>query len=202
MMKSLTLILSTLTLAACASDMPTETRPAVGSVTPASENYDQKIDRYSDGRADYAGFYNNFEYKATILNSYIRGVVLDRQSSYYEWAPEKLQKEKEKANREMAAETDVFMSFFTPSRENDNLTRDKTIWRVYLDAGGHRYEGSVKKVHLLLAELQALYPYHTRWNSPYVVTFSVPTTAIENQSATMTITSPLGSKTVSFKAMQ
>jgi hypothetical protein len=160
------------------------------------------IEAYSAGDTEYSGFYNNFEYKATLLNSAIRAALLDRQISIYQWDREKSQTAREKSNQEMSSETTVFISFFTPERRNDNLTDDKSIWKVYLEAGSRRYEGKPKKVRTLLAELQALYPYHSRWNTPYLVIFPVPTTAIESQDSSITVTGPLGSRTVQFKALR
>jgi hypothetical protein len=171
--------------------------------TPESpEAYSMKIEAYSDGEAEYSGFYNNFEYKATLLNTSIRDALIKRQSEYYQWDRDKLATEREKSNQEMATETAIFMSFFTPDRKNDNLADIKSIWRIYLDVGGRRYQGKVKKLRTLLAELQALYPYHTRWNTSYLVQFPVPTTAIESQDSKLTVTGPLGTKMVSFHGLK
>lgn len=163
-----------------------------------SVSYGMQIDRFSDGDAEYSGFYNNFEYKATLLNSAIRSALLQKQNDYYQWDRDKFMKERDKSDQEAATETSVFLSFFTPDRKNDNLFDSKSIWRVYLEADGRRYQGKVKRVRSLLAELQTLYPYHTRWNTPYVLSFPVPTNSIESQNSTLTVTGPLGSKTVRF----
>jgi hypothetical protein len=160
------------------------------------------IEKYSAGDIEYSGFYNNFEYHATLLNKDIRSLLLKRQCDYYQWPHEKLVGEAEKSDREAAGKTTIFMSFFTPERHNDNLADAKSIWRIYLDSGGHRYDGKAKRLRLLLAELVSLYPYHTRWNTAYLLEFPVPTNAIETQPSTLTITGPLGSRTVAFPAMR
>lgn len=179
----------------------TDTNSGAG-MTPAEPGaiYIRQIEKYSDGEANYTGFYNTFEYKATLHNTAIRTAMLQKQNDYYQWDREKFLSEREKSEKEIASETTVFLSFYTPERRNDNLYEAKSIWRIYLDAGGRRYQGKVKRVRSLLAELQALYPYHTRWNSPYTVTFPVPTAAVETQNLTLTVTGPLGSKTVKFPA--
>jgi hypothetical protein len=171
------------------------------SIAPTSETYDIKIEKFSAGDSKYAGFYNNFEYKATLLNSRIRDELLKRQTDFYQWDREKTLTEQAKRTQELASETVVFMSFFTPDRLNDNLSDSKSIWRVYLEAGGHRYEGKIKKLRLLRAELEALYPYHTRWNTPYQLTFAVPTIAIETQGSVLTVTGPLGTRSVTFRGL-
>ncbi len=187
-----------LLLTGCASTPQTNTPSEEQGRPITTKSYEELIEEFSDGDTQYSGFYNNFEYKATLLNSKVRSALLARQNEYYQWDREKWLSEKEKSEQEAASETVVFLSFFTPERRNDNLADSKSIWRIYLDVGGRRYEGKVKKVRLLLAELQALYPYHTRWNTPYLVTFPVPTNAIETQDATFTVTGPLGSRTVKF----
>ena len=179
-------------------------------VAPPSDNtsievkppYDRLIEHYSNGDVEYSGLYNNFEYKATIRNSVVRDALIQTQTQYYQWDHAKAATEREKTNIELASETQVFVSFYTPDRHNDNLADAKTIWQIYLDVGGRRYEGKAKRVKSLLAELQTLYPYHSRWNSPYMVTFSIPTSAIETQVSTFTITGPLGTRAVKFSAIR
>jgi hypothetical protein len=185
---------------ACTTNPFTQPRSELSQVSTRTEgtNYDAIIEASSAGDADFAGFYNTFAYKATLQNSPAREALVNKQAEYYQWDEAKTASEREKSRQEMASETDIFLSFFTPERRNDNLADTKSIWRVLLDVGGHRYVGKVKRLRTLLAEQQALYPYHTRWNTPYLVTFPVPTTAIETQPATMTVTGPLGTRTVNF----
>lgn len=182
------------------SDRQRSTTDSIPSEDPIVV-YTRAIDRFSDGDADYSGFYNKFEYKATLHNSFIRTTLLSRQNDYYQWEREKFTLERDKSAQEMATQTTVFLSFYTPDRRNDNLSDVKSIWRIYLDAGGRRYEGKIKKLRQLFAELQTLYPYHTRWNTPYLVTFPVPTNAIETQNSVLTVTGPLGTRTVKFSAV-
>lgn len=166
----------------------------------AAEEANDDITRYSDGEAYYAGLYNTFIYRATILNGPVRAELLRKLSDFYQWDREKLTAEREKSDREFSQETTVFLSFYTPDRRNDNLSEDKSIWRVYLDVGGRRYQGKIKKIRTSLAELASLYPYHTRWNTPYDVTFPLPASAVETQASQLTITGPLGNKVVNFPA--
>lgn len=182
---------------ACTSEPPLAEQ---AKNTPEVRAADQDIERFSDGEAQYVGFYNNFLYRATILNSQVRAALLRKENDFYQWDREKFSSEREKSDRAAGLETTVFLSFFTPERRNDNLSDAKSIWRVYLDAGDRRYQGKVKKLRTPLAELIALYPYHTRWNTPYEITFPVPTAAVETQAMKLTITGPLGSKTVNFAA--
>jgi hypothetical protein len=189
---------------ACASEPVNESQAEPSNIEAASQDkgHAAVIERNSAGEANYAGFYNTFEYNATLLNYQVREALVTRETEYYQWDAAKTKLERDKARQEMASETAVFLSFFTPDRHNDNLADTKAIWRIFLDVGGSRYTGKAKKLRTLLAELQALYPYHTRWNTPYMVTFPVPVSAIESQPSKLTITGPLGTKSVEFKALK
>ena len=197
-------IMLVMSLMSCTSTSVKDTAVAGDDALPpkADLTYEQKLDRYSAGDKEYAGFYNAFEYRATILNTPVRDLLLQKRAAYFQWDDAKIAQEKEKSHQELSTQTIMFVSFFTPERLNDNLADRKTIWRTYIDAGGRRYEGKVTRIRLLLAELSTLYPYHTRWNSPYKFEFPVPTTAIETQDVTLTITGPLGSRSVTFPAIR
>lgn len=184
------------------TQMDESAAPAEGTSPRIGEAHQQLIETYSAGDTEYSGFYNNFEFKATMINSAVRDGLVRKTGLYYQWDNEKLQAEREKANAKMQQETEVFLSFYTPDRRNDNLSETKAIWRVYLEAGGQRYQGKVKRLRSLLAELQALYPYHTRWNTAYEVSFPVPTTAVETQKVTLTVTGPLGTRNVVFNTVK
>lgn len=188
-------------LSSCASSSAKNETTAEGTPQSKDNTYEAKIDRYSAGDREYSGFYNTFEYRATIMNTPIREATLQRQATYFQWDNDKQATERERNNQEMSSRTEIFVSFFTPDRRNDNLTDMKSIWKVYLDAGGQRYEGKAKRSKMLLAELQALFPHHTRWNTAYILEFPVPTTAIETQESVLTITGPLGTRAVTFRAL-
>ena len=199
-MKSAFITVLILFCAGCATSKMDQEKgsPSKGTQTPTSKPYLERIEQYSAGDVEYSGLYANFEYKATLLNSPIRDALLGQQGAYYEWNDAQASQAREKSNQEMSSQTKIFMGFFTPNSKNDNLTETKTIWRIYLDCAGRRYEGKVTRVRLLLAELQALYPYMTRWATPYEIVFDIPTAAIEGQPSTLTVTGPLGARSVSF----
>lgn len=196
-------LISSAVIAGCAAKPMKETAPAAeGTAVDVAKGYEKKIEAYSAGDTEYSGFYNNFEYKATLINTPIRETLLAKRALYYQWDATKVDAEKAKDQQELASITEIFVSFFTPDRNNDNLTDKKSIWRIYLDVGGRRYEGKPLRIRGNLAELQSLYPYHTRWNTPYNFQFQVPTTAVETQASTLTITGPLGTRSVTFKPIQ
>ncbi|MBK7891607.1 MAG: hypothetical protein IPJ84_12455 [Bdellovibrionales bacterium] len=202
----LILIALIVTIAGCASS-PTENSQRVAASPLEAERVEtiavpadhaQAIEKSSSGDSEFSGLYNTFELKATMLNSTVRESILKRQSEYYLWEPSQLANEREKATQELSSETGVFLSFSTPERKNDNLADSKTIWRIYLEAGGRRYVGKAKRDRRLIAELQSLFPYHTRWNSPYTITFPVAASALEGQAIRLTVTGPLGTRVLEF----
>ena len=203
-MRSLAILFVSLgALSACSTPAMDQQKapPSNNTQTPVIQDYTARVERFSEGEVEYAGLYNNFEYKATLLNSDIRDALIWKQGHYYEWNEAQIAQAREKSNQEMSSQTKIFMAFFTPNPKNDNLADSKTIWRIYLDCGGRRYEGKASRIRLLLAEMQALYPYMTRWATPYELTFEVPTAAIEKQPASLTITGPLGARVVNFKPL-
>jgi len=176
---------------------PLVTESPVGLKIPYSHS--AVIEQYSAGDSEFAGLYNTFELKATLLNTDVREALIRRQAEYYQWDEGQQSTEREKATQELSAETEVFLSFATPERKNDNLTDKKSIWRIFLDVGGRRYVGQPKKERRLIAELQAQFPFHTRWNTPYMLSFPVSAKAIETQVVKLTLTGPLGSRVLEFK---
>lgn len=176
-----------------------------GSEGPANiaipQSHKEIIEAGSAGNLEFAGLYNTFDFRATLLNSKTREALIQRQGESYQWDAAKFASERERSTQEASAESVVFLSFFTPERRNDNLAAAKSIWRALLDVGGRRYEAKIKKDRRLLVELQSMFPYHTRWNSPYILTFPVSTMAIESQVVKLTITGPLGTQTVNFQPL-
>jgi hypothetical protein len=159
------------------------------------------VEDNSAGDSQFSGLYNTFEIKATILNSEVREALIRRQAQYYQWDQAQQNTEREKAVQELSSEATAFLSFSTPERKNDNLADKKSIWRIFLDVGGRRYVGQAKKDRRLIAELQAQFPFHTRWNTPYILTFPVGMTAIETQPMKLTLTGPLGSRVLEFRSL-
>lgn len=201
------LAIPALVITGCASG-PTENSQGVAASPLEAErvetlavpaDHSLVIEKSSSGDSEFSGLYNTFELKATILNSTVRDSILKRQSEYYLWEPSLLNAEREKAAQELSSETSVFLSFSTPERKNDNLADTKAIWRIYLEAGNRRYVGKAKRDRRLIAELQSLFPYHTRWNSPYVITFPVAANALDGQPIRLTVTGPLGTRVLEFR---
>lgn len=179
------------------------TRPAnpnLPNLISESEYY-RTVDEFTDRKQVYDGFYATMEVSATLMNTKVSRNQIDQNARIYQWDETKYLNEKSKTESNLAKQTEVFLSFFVPERKHDDLSKTKTTWKVFLDAGGKRYEGKAEKMKSLFAEVQTLYPRHSRWSTPYKVIFPVPITFIENADSKMTLTGPVGSTSVSFKSV-
>lgn len=189
------LVSSLLAFTACSTY---EISPTGRAIKTESE-YFRVIEEHSDSTEKYSGLYNLLNIEATILNTKVLDAQTDQLTRLYLWDDVKAQEERAKVNERTSKETEVFMAFFTPDRKNDDAAKPKTVWRVFLDVDGRRFEGKVTKIKLQLSQLVALYPYHNRFYSPYQVTFPVPVKSIENSVIQMTVTGAVGSANLKFK---
>jgi hypothetical protein len=186
-MKHLIFAVFFLFLSACVTETP---------ATP--DDYVKVMDAHSAGDVEYVGAYNHFKFRATLMNSTIQNAILDRKAAFYLWDDLKKQQELALIQADNGTTTKVFLSFFTPDRRDDNLSSPKTIWALYLETPQGRYSGTAKRVRTSGTELMTLYPYHNRFTTPYMLEFPVALSATEGQTIKLTITGPLGTKTVEF----
>ncbi len=176
-------------LAGCATNLPP------GAIS--RDQYEDLILSKVQHTQKYSGFYNDYDVNALLMTP---DTVMAQQQflqGIYQWSDEKKQEELEKVEESFAKETEVIISFYAPEKKHDDLSRNKTLWKIYLDVAGQRYEGKATKLKLLRSEVQGLYPFHTRFGSPYMVTFPYPAKQLTGQSAKVTITGPIG--TMEFK---
>lgn len=188
-MKYTILLLTAFLLTSCVTETP---------ATP--DDYVKVMDSQSAGDVEYVGAYNHFNFRATLMNSLIQSAIIDRKAAFYLWDDLKKQQELALIQADNGTTTKVFLSFFTPDRRDDNLSSPKTIWALYLETPQGRYSGIAKRVRTSGTELMTLYPYHNRFTTPYMLEFPVALASTEGQSIKLTITGPLGTKTVEFAA--
>ncbi len=190
--------LSVITLAilvsACATRLPTPQGVPEVSVS----NYEQAISDKTKKIEVYDGLYNKLTVQATWLDSLVTEYTLSHNARLFQWQEPKYREERTKKVSKNAESSEFFVSFFTPERKHMDLSGAKNLWKIYLDVNGQRYEGKATKIKLSLSELQALYPYHNRWSTPYTVSFPVATSLIENKPATLVFTGAVGSAELAF----
>lgn len=195
--RSLLSILALAVLSACQTTQPGY---------PSAEAYRDEVylpllDQYTGTAKQYEGLHNKFEFKATLLNSKVARSQVELLGMYFQWDARQLNTKINQEETKLSENAYVFLSFFSPDTDIDDLAARKTPWRVYLENNGLRYEGRVKIPRELTQKLQKLYPYHDRWSKAFIVEFPVPMTVVEKNGSRLVLTGPVGSKTAEFTAL-
>lgn len=173
--------------------------PYMADLIPESE-FETRSEKYSENRKIYDGLIQTMEISTTLLNSEVSQAQLDQKARIYQWNLEQYQTEKNKMSESLNKESKVFLGFFIPDRKSDDLHKQKTLWKMFLDIQGKRYEGKAEKIKTIMADVKSLYPQHNRFYTPYVVTFPVSMKTIESSTIRFTITGPVGSTSVDYKS--
>jgi hypothetical protein len=173
---------------------------STSKVTPADDaEYKKLVNSRTKSTDQYDGMYQTFQATATLLTTEVVTAIVNRRATYRQWDAVKLQQERDRAFQELSATTRVMLRFFAPESDNDDLAKPKSIWSIYLEVGGKRYEGRARKSSDKLVELVEYFPYFDRFSSPYEITFNLPTSAVEGTSSKFIITSALGSAEFLFQ---
>ena len=180
-----------------------QTLPVAGGVTPLSDKEYSDIIRRATVKANqYAGLYQTFQADMTIETTEVQTAGLRQRGYFLQWDQKQYNTEREKILQEASAYAKYFLRFFSPEHEYDDLHKGKTIWRVYLEANGQRFEGKVKKLTEKHVEVQTIYPHMDRLSTPDEITFNVPMGTIEQAESKVTLTSSLGNAQYVFPVMK
>ncbi len=184
-------------LMACSTTPET---PAVdAAVSPVSDKeYVNLVEKYTRNKKLYDGFNLAFEFYATLMTSDLQDAQVWIQGSDLQWPREKVQVEREKVQANSAKETTIFLSFFSPDHEIDNLETTGSIWKIFLVAGGMKYEGKAVRTGGILADVMRRYPHHTRFNTGYLVTFKAPVNLVQQNDTQFILTGSVGTSEVAF----
>ena len=194
--KLILLTFSGFMLSACSS-APTPTGAEIGPRVSFDE-YVEKMGKKTKSDKRYNGFYQLYETHVTFIDSDVQSLVLQRKSDVYQWDDKKAQKEREKMFQETSSESKFMLVLFVPQKKLIDLHRGNSMWKVYLDVNGDRFESKIKKVQGHLANTSAIYPSVNRFSVPYEVSFNVPTSVIEQNDAKFILTSALGTTELNF----
>lgn len=165
----------------------------------SESDYNNSLKKNSRHQQIYSGLYNSIDMTAAVLNTEVLEGQVDQQARIFIWDENKYTQEKATADSKLRKESEFFVSFFTPERKHDDLNKNKTLWKIFLDVDGKRYEGKTTKIKLLTEELQSIYPFHNRFSTPYSIVFPIPMKNIETaNSIKLTITGPVGTAAVDF----
>jgi hypothetical protein len=171
-------------------------------IDPVDESeYIATINKYTRSDRQYSGFYQSYELAGTLITSETSQAILKKRGTYLQWDSKSLSSEREKALQALSTQTTFLFSLYTPERTHNDLNKGTSIWKIYLDADGTRYEGKVKKRNEKLVDIIHLFPYHSRWSIAYRVDFDVPTSVAERSSKLRIVfTSSLGASTFEFNS--
>lgn len=176
---------------------PKETNPNI--VQPLGEaEYATIVKRNTSKSDQYSGFYQTFQADITILNTEVFTANLRQRGHFLQWDQRTYQSERDKVMQEAAAYSKFFMRFFSPENDYNDFHKGKTIWKVYLEYQGSRFEGKVKKMTEKFVELQTIFPHLDGFSTPYEITFNVPMTTLESGPAKVVLTSSLGNAEFKF----
>jgi hypothetical protein len=164
----------------------------------SESDYQATVDKWTDYIEEYNGLNNTVSIKATLLNPEMATAQLDQNARIFQWDHNTFDTEKKKLENNLNQQTEVFVSFFSPERKWDDLHKSKTLWKVFLDVNGQRFEGKATKIKLLPREIQSLYHYHTSFASPYIISFPVSARTVDNKPARLTFTGAIGSASLNF----
>ncbi len=167
------------------------------ALMPESEYYAQ-IEKNSQNKIVYDGLVNVLNASATLMSTETIMAQVDHNARIFQYSPSQYNTERGTAQSNLAKQTEIFLSLFIPERKFDDLAKRTTRWKIFLDVNGQRYEPKVVKVKSIYAEVQSLYPNHTRWSTPYKLIFPVPTSLSETSKAKLTLTGPLASTVIEF----
>lgn len=169
----------------------------------ASEReYFNAVQDYTAKQQIYDGLYQTLEFNATLLNSKVARLQVDESARIYQWTEEQYKNKQSETETNLSKQTEIFLGFFVPERKHDDLHKSATLWKIFLDVNGKRYDGKATKMKTILADVSSLYPHHSRFYTPYKLTFPVPTSQVENAVSKLTLTGPVGSTSVEFRATQ
>lgn len=160
--------------------------------------YKRILKLYTRSDSRYSGFYQSYELTGTLLTREVNRLILQKKAVYHQWDAKTLSSEREKSLEKMTNQTSFFFSLYTPERDYNDLNKANSIWRVYLEMGGRRYQGKVTKRNDKPVDLTTLFAYHTRWSVPYQVDFEIPTETAERNPIRISFASSLGTSNFDF----
>ena len=104
--------------------------------------YQSLISKYTSRSNNYSGFYQTFQADMTMLTNSVLTGTLKQRGYFLQWDQRQFQTEREKIMQEANAYSKFFLRFFVPDRDYDDLSKGKTIWKVYLEFAGNRFARS------------------------------------------------------------
>ena len=136
-MSRIILIAALLGLAGCATTQSSNSNVIQGI---SEYDYTSMIKKHTTRTNQYSGFYQTFQADMTILTTEVQSAALKQRGQFLQWDQRQYQSERDKMVQEAAAYSKFFLRFFSPEHDYDDLNKGKTIWKVYLEYNGSRFE--------------------------------------------------------------
>lgn len=176
---------------------PLKVTEGIPSLT--NDEYQTLVQKKSERLEVYNGLYNQMTVSATRMDAEMSQAYLSHSARLSQWTVVKYQDEKNKIVSKGAESTEYFISLYTPERKHNDLSSSKSIWKILLDVNGQRYEGKAVKIKSQLTEVEAMYPAHNRWSTPYVISFPVASALTDGKPSVLTLTGPVTAAQLTFK---
>lgn len=191
----LTLAFSLFTQLSCQTPKPPE---GIFVASLSTEEYGALVEKYSKSHEQNSGLHNLFQFHATLVNTPVQMAISERNAQIYQWDATQLRSEQDKRQADLAKESKIFLSYYSPAREHDDLNKNNSIWKVYLESNGQKYQGKVVKTKLKEIQVRDLLPFHNRFSTAYEAIFPVSMHSIERGISYLIISSSLGTVRLEF----
>lgn len=168
------------------------------TATQSDRNYYDTVKKFSGRKELHQGLMNILQIQGTILNSTVQRAQIQKKATAFQWSTAEVESAMSKMDESLRSETTIFLSFFSPTPKLDDLDKIQSVWKIYLDVNNKRYEAKAVKQSGVYDEFLELYPYHTRFGTPYKIIANVPATNIEDYPSKLIITGTLGSISIDF----
>lgn len=188
-------LISILFLSACANQPVSHD----GVTTLSESEYEDIYNTKTNNIETYSGLTNALTFSSTEIDTEMINATLARSARVYEWNATKFAEESARAKANTGNKSEFFVSFYTPERNNNDLSSSHSIWKIYLDVNNQRYEGKATRLKGSLVDIQSMYPSHNRFSTAYMIEFPVAVANIEKVTKTLTITGPKTTARVIFK---
>ncbi len=172
------------------------------TVAPMDESqYTDLVAQFTRATQNYDGFHQTFAVHLTWLNSQVTDVLTRRRAHYLGWDQQKLRQDRDFKINEQNTYANAFLAFFSPENQHDDLNKANSIWKIYLESGGKRIEGKIKRSSMKFVESKNLFPHFDRFKTGYDISFPIPMSVVEKSPAKIILTSSLGSAIFDFPAL-
>jgi len=126
-----------------------------------SKEYIDSLRTWTRSQIVYSEFETRAHIRVTYQGSEFKKAYIDEYARVYHLSDAE-KKIREEAQRSVAAEfTEFFFYAYTPEKESNDFSRERSVWTVYLmdDSGGRLDPVEIRKIDPVTPVITAFYPY-------------------------------------------